>query len=246
MRFSHFARTAALAVAATLALAAGGPALAKPAPKAAAKPAVPAGGNWTAMVSVTPNGAHAFGNPDAKIRLDEFVSYTCPHCGHFARDGDGALQLAYVGSGKVQVTVHNFVRDAVDLTAALLANCGPAAKFKQNHMMFMLRQPEWLEKAQGATEAQQKRWYSGALPARMRAVASDLGFYDMMESRGYARVETDRCLADKAMASKLVDGTKAAIDKYNIPGTPSFVLDGNLLAGTYTWEVLQPQLDARF
>lgn len=242
MRISHAARRTAIVLAASVALSSGGTAFAK----AAAQPATPKTANWTTTVSVTPGGAHAIGNPNAKIKLDEFVSYTCPHCSHFAKDGDGALQLAYVGSGKVQVTVHNFIRDSVDLAAALLANCGPASKFKQNHMMFMLQQPKWLEKAERASDGQKKRWNTGDLPTRMRSISSALGFYDMMATRGYSRVEADRCLANKAMADKLVQGTKSAIDKYNIPGTPSFVLDGNLLAGTFTWEMLQPQLDARF
>ncbi|ROT97220.1 protein-disulfide isomerase [Altererythrobacter sp. FM1] len=242
MRISHAARRTAIVLAASVALSAGSTAFAK----TTSQPVIPKTSNWGTTVSITDNGAHAIGNPNAKIKLDEFVSYTCPHCSHFAKDGDGALQLAYVGSGKVQVTVHNFIRDSVDLTAALLANCGPASKFKQNHMMFMLQQPKWLEKAERASDGQKKRWSTGDLPARMRSIASALGFYDMMATRGYSRVEADRCLANKAMADKLVQGTKSAIEQYNIPGTPSFVLDGNLLAGTFTWEMLQPQLDARF
>ncbi|QSB45626.1 thioredoxin domain-containing protein [Tsuneonella flava] len=242
MRISHAARRTAIVLAASVALSAGSTAFAK----TTSQPVIPQTSNWGTTVSITDNGAHAIGNPNAKIKLDEFVSYTCPHCSHFAKDGDGALQLAYVGSGKVQVTVHNFIRDSVDLTAALLANCGPASKFKQNHMMFMLQQPKWLEKAERASDGQKKRWNTGDLPARMRSIASALGFYDMMATRGYSRVEADRCLSNKAMADKLVQGTKSAIEQYNIPGTPSFVLDGNLLAGTFTWEMLQPQLDARF
>lgn len=242
MTLSHAARHTTIALAAMIALSTGSAAFAKTAPQ----PAAPKGANWTNTVTVTPSGAHALGNPNAPIKLDEFVSYTCSHCAHFAKDGDGALQLAYVGSGKVQVTVHNFVRDPIDLAAALLTNCGPTSKFKQNHMMFMLQQPKWLQKVEQASEGQRKRWSTGDLPTRMRSISSALGFYDMMATRGYSRVDADRCLSNKAMADKLVQGTKSAIDKYNIPGTPSFVLDGNLLAGTFTWEVLQPQLDARF
>ncbi|WP_095012958.1 DsbA family protein [Tsuneonella mangrovi] len=207
--------------------------------------AIAATGNWNTVVTVTPEGAHAIGNPDAKLKLDEYVSYTCPHCAHFARDGEGALDLAYIGSGKVQVTIHSFIRDPIDLTAAMLAACGPRDKFMRNHMMFMLEQDKWLPKAINATKAQQNRWFSGDYAARRRAIASDMGFYDMMDSRGYTPAQVDRCLSDDVLAKKLTDQTQAAEDKLGIPGTPGFVLDGLLLTGTFTWETLQPQLDAR-
>ena len=58
-----------------LALAAGGAALAqtKPAPR-----------NWNQTITLTPQGTHLLGNPAAKVRLTQFISYTCPHCAHFA------------------------------------------------------------------------------------------------------------------------------------------------------------------
>ena len=40
----------------------------------------PAGGDWSQVYNVTEAGGMLMGNPDAKIRLIEYGSLTCPHC----------------------------------------------------------------------------------------------------------------------------------------------------------------------
>ncbi len=201
--------------------------------------------NWNTNVVVT-DGGHQFGNPDAKLHLVEFVSYTCPHCAHFSKDGDGALQLAYVGPGKITREIRHVVRDPVDLTAAMLSNCGAPAKFLQNHNAFMLSQDKWLPLISSASPAQIARWTTGDYAARRRSIASDFGFYAIMERRGYRRTDVDRCLADDKKATQLTENTQKNFDKYNISGTPSFAINGVTLAGTHAWSVLEPQLKARF
>ena len=66
-----------------------------------------------------------------------------------------------------------------------------------------------------------------------------------MEARGVNRIAVDRCLANEALAKKLAAQTQEAVEKVNVNGTPSFVVDGVLLAGTHDWASLKPQLDAR-
>lgn len=205
--------------------------------------AIAATPNWLTVVD-TAGGGHKIGNPQAKVKLTEFVSYTCSHCGHFAQEASGALDL-YVATGKVQLDIRHVVRDPIDLTAAMLANCGPAAKFPRNHAALILAQPRWLPLAEKATEGQQSRWYNGPGAARRRAIASDLGFYTIMTGRGYERVALDRCLADEALAKRLAAQSKADDEKFGVKATPSFAIDGAMLAGTYSWGLLQPQLDAR-
>jgi len=200
--------------------------------------------NWTLKVALT-DGGHLFGNPDAKVSLIEWVSYTCPHCAGFSRDGDGALQIAYVGPGKINREIRHIVRDPVDLTAAMLTNCGPPAKFHRNHAAIMFSQSEWLPLLDTASSAQRARWHSGDHAARRRAIASDFGFYAIMERRGYRRTEIDRCLADGVRAKNLADNSQKDSEKYFVKSTPSFAIDGILLAGTHDWSLLEPQLKAR-
>jgi protein-disulfide isomerase len=200
--------------------------------------------DWTATVAET-EGGHSIGNPQAPVKLTEYISYTCPHCARFAREGEAALKVGYIASGDVNLEIRHLLRDPVDLTVAMLANCGPAARFPQNHSAFMLAQNEWIGTMTRATEAQRQRWTTGDNAARRKAIASDFGFYAIMERRGYGRAETDRCLSDEDAARRMAEISAADWKKPGIQGTPAFALNGTVLAGTHGWDILEPQLSAR-
>lgn len=211
---------------------------------AAACFAIGAAPNWNTTVALT-DGGHLLGNPDAKVKLVAFVSYTCPHCAHFHKEADGAIRIGYVQQGKVSYEIRHFIRDPVDLTAAMLTNCGAPAKFFQNHAAIMLSQDKWARVFNTASKAQTSRWYSGDQAARRRAIASDFGFYGIMEGRGYRRTDLDKCLNNNAMAAKLAETTRADAEKYGLTGTPSFLLNGAFLLATSDWSSLRLQIDAR-
>jgi protein-disulfide isomerase len=198
------------------------------------------GGNWAGMLQAS-DGGHLFGNPEAEKKLIEFMSYTCSHCAEFARKGDAAIKLSYVPTGKISYEVRHLIRDPVDLTAALLTHCGDEKKFGGNHEAIMYRFDEWMDKARNATQAQRSRWQFGTNSARFQAIASDLDFYEIMETRGYRRADLDRCLSDEAKAKALADTSAADVAKYQLTGTPSFVLDGKLLEA-HDWPSLEKRL----
>ncbi|MGE3692793.1 MAG: DsbA family protein, partial [Novosphingobium sp.] len=200
--------------------------------------------NWNTVIAVTPTGSHVLGNPAAKVKLTEFISYTCNHCAQFDREASDRLRVTGVAQGTVSVEVRHLVRDPIDMTVAMLTNCGPSAKFFLNHTAFLRSQDRWIAAANNAGDAQRQRWSTGDMPSRMRAIASDFGFYSVMASRGYDRTLVDRCLADRAMAQRLAAQTEAA-SKLGVTGTPSFLINGELLAGTHSWDMLQPQIESR-
>jgi protein-disulfide isomerase len=212
----------------------------------ASKPAPPAAKvNWNTVVARTPLDSHLLGNPAAAVKLVEYISYTCPHCAHFEQESDAQLRIGFISSGKGSIEVRSFVRDPVDLTVALLTHCGPPTKFFANHSTFLRHQMTWMAPLASLTDGQKARWSNNDFAARTRAIASDLGFYSLMEARGYGRPEIDRCLADKALAERLAQRTKEAGEKDFVNGTPSFLLDGVPLSGTYSWAALKPQIEAR-
>jgi protein-disulfide isomerase len=226
------ARLTALGAAALLSLGAG-------------KPAAAPRGNWLTTVSVSSGGSHLLGNPAAKVKLVEYLSYTCPHCAHFQKQSEVAMRLAYIQPGKVQVEVRHLIRDPIDMTVAMLTNCGAPSRFFGLHSLFLLNQDKWIGRAAAASPAQRARWTTGDNLSRMRAIANDYGFYAMMEQRGYDRPAVDRCLADMTTANRIAAQTVEA-DKLGIRGTPGFLIDGLLLTGTYDWQSLDAQLQARF
>ena len=200
--------------------------------------------NWTGTIAEI-DGGHRIGNPEAEAKLIEFMSYTCSHCADFARTGEGAIKLLYVPSGKVSFEIRHLIRDPVDLTVALAAQCGETRDFPGNHEALILKHPEWMGKARIMTQAQLARWQFGRFPARAQAIASDLGFYEIMERRGYSRSDLDRCLTDEAKARAIADQSQADIERYGLRGTPTFFLNGKQL-DEHDWSSLQPRLDEFF
>jgi protein-disulfide isomerase len=197
--------------------------------------------NWDTVVVATDYG-HRVGNPDAKVKLIEFFSYTCPHCAEFAQQGEGAIKLAYLAPGRINVEYRHLIRDPVDLTVGVLVNCGAASKFPGNHEAFIMSQSRWIGAASSATAAQQQRWRTPGVTGR-RAIATDFGFYAMMERRGYNRAAVDRCLADDATARRLAETSDHEWDRPGVDGTPTFAINGLVMPGTHTWPDLAKQLD---
>ena len=165
-------------------------------------------GNWIAAIAET-QGGHRIGNPDAEAKLVEFASYTCSHCATFARTGDGAIKSLYVPTGKISYEIRHLVRDPVDLTATLATRCGPGESFFKNHEAIMSRHPQWMAKIKTLSQAQMARWQTGSFGTRAQAIASDLGFYDIMAVRGYSRSQLDKCLTDERSAQAIAAQSQA-------------------------------------
>ena len=220
-------------------LTAGALALAAPAAIGAASAAQ---ANWNTTFATTEAG-HKVGNPQAAKSLITFVSYSCPHCAAFEKQADGPLRAAYIQSGEVSLEVRHVIRNPIDLAAVLITECGDDGRFFERHRAMMMAHESWMAKAQGTNQEQQKRWMTGNLGTRMRAIASDLDFYRIMEKLGLDRAQVDRCLSDDARAQRIVETTQTNNARYDIAGTPSFAINGQLLDGVHTWAQLREALD---
>ena len=89
----------------------------------------PAGTDWTKVSAATPEGGFRIGNPDAKVKLLEFASLTCPHCKDFHESAFATIRDKYVASGNVSYEFRNFVLNGPDYAATLLARCKGAPGF---------------------------------------------------------------------------------------------------------------------
>lgn len=225
-------RIAILAALTAMALAATGAIAAKPHP------------NWTATVTVTDTGTHVLGNPQARVKVAEFISYTCSHCADFQKQSEVPMRLAYVTPGKVSMEVRHLVRDPLDLAATLLANCGDPKRFFRNHNALLRSQDTWMKAVASASDLQKQRWSNGPMPARLRAIANDAGLFGVMETLGYSRPDADRCLVDEAKMRVILAQRDAALAA-GVQGTPSFMINGELIADTHDWQSLEAAIKSR-
>lgn len=201
-------------------------------------------GTWQSTVSRTERG-HVIGNPAASAKLIEFISYTCSHCADFAARGEPPLEIVLLAPGKMTVEVRPVIRNGLDITATLLANCGDPAGFKGRHQALMINQAIWLGKARAAPATQQQLWERADKAGRMNA-ASALGLTAMLAARGQSQAALNACVSDDAAAAKLLSHGEADFKEFGVNSTPSFALDGKLLADVHSWDTLYPALSAKF
>ncbi len=211
-------------------------AAAPPAQKAASKAV-----SKPATVTISAGGGHILGNPKARHGLIEYASYTCPHCAVFEAEGGGPIAADYVRRGLISFELRNLIRDPVDLSAALLARCGPPSRFFDNHRLIMRNQSVWLSAAQSTTVETRKTWFEGTYPERLTRIAKDTGLYTLMRAQGFAAAQLDACLAD-AKSLDAVTKMSDAGAKMGVDGTPTFFLDGKKLNDVYGWAALKPLL----
>ncbi len=207
---------------------------------AAAVPA-PNNGDWSTIVTKTPEGGYLMGNPDAKVKLVEFGSMTCPHCAEFEHQGGKPLIDNYVKKGLVSWEFRNFVRDPFDMTATLLARCGGEASFFGLTRNLFADQKDWIGKVQAADPAQMQA-LQGLPPAQQFSTIADLaGLKQYASMRGVPRAKADQCLANEAEVTALVQMNTDA-GAYNIPGTPAFLINNSLVESVASWDLLEPKI----
>ncbi|NRD90986.1 hypothetical protein C8024_18315 [Sphingopyxis sp. BSNA05] len=85
--------------------------------------------DWTKRVTQSTMGGHVMGNPLARHKLTEYMSYTCNHCAAFEQESHSPLTTKYIKKGHVSFEVRNLILNPIDLTAAMLARCGGRTKF---------------------------------------------------------------------------------------------------------------------
>ncbi len=198
--------------------------------------------DWTKMVSRGANGAYVLGNPKAKVRLVEYLSYSCPHCAHFTTESAVPLKARYVAKGNVAVELRNAVRDRYDFAAALLARCGDAAKFFAQSEALFAGQDAMMVKAQ-AFEAANPQPDDAPTNAVLTGMANGSGMIALMAGQGVAPAAANACLTSKAEQDIVLAMTKEAWEVRKLKFTPAFFLNGRN-AGPNSWATLEPKIRA--
>jgi hypothetical protein len=201
----------------------------------AAKPAV----DWTRRVTQTAEGAFVIGNPAAKRRLVEYVSYTCDHCAHFTVEASAPLRKTYVANGSTAVEIRHAVRDPIDLAATLLVRCTGPARFFAAHERLFATQKDWLQRGGAYWQANEALLQNAAPAERLKLLAKGTGIGAVV---GLTEGQANACLSDQTRQRPVLAMATEAWQTRSIPGTPYFLLNGVGLENTSTWALLEPRL----
>lgn len=196
--------------------------------------------DWTIVAAPAAAGGYVIGNPKAKVKLVEYISYTCPHCRHFEEESTPALKGKMVRSGSTSVEIRNQIHDKLDLVAVTLGRCIGPAGFPKYHEAVFARQEAWM--ARGIEYDRSGAAKDGATPeARARKLADASGLSDLARGAGMTAAGLDRCFADRATIDRSVQASAAL--RQDVRGTPAFEINGTLVQSV-GWAQLEPMLRA--
>jgi protein-disulfide isomerase len=206
--------------------------------------AAPNNGDWREVVSETSEGGYRMGNPDAPVKLVEYASITCPHCGEFAETATTPLRDQYVRSGQVSWEYRPFMLFPTDPGIFMALRCnGPQPFFSMIDQLYAT-QRDWVGRLQVLTEQQQQAIQNMSPSARSAALVQAAGLDQFFRQRGMPQARLDACLADPRGLQRLTEITQYGTSHDNVNGTPTFFVNGERQDGVGVWNQLEPRLRA--
>ena len=153
---------------------------------------------------------YGIGDANAKVKMVEYLSFTCPHCEHFHAEIYPKLKAAYIDTGKLRLDYHEVYFDQLGLLGAMLARCGGEMRYMGIVDMLYDKQRDWAAAVD-----------MGAVTDQLKKIARAAGMDD---------AAVDTCLHDQKAAEALVAHYQANIAKDypndSFQGTPSFIING--------------------
>jgi len=167
--------------------------------------------------------ARTKGSPNAPVTIYEMSDFQCPACRQFWSATLPALDREYIQTGKVKLIYVNLPlpNHANAVPAAELAMCAARqGKFWQVHDLLFRHQARWARLEQPGTF-----------------------FLGLADSAGADRNALTQCVrtgATRALVQSDAEGSVRA----GARSTPSFHIEGGLVAGAVPMEMLRPILDS--
>ena len=184
------------------------------------------------------------GNPIARFRLTEYMSYVCPRCGQFEKDSHVPLKANYVDRGHVSFEVRHLILNRIDMAAALMARCGTRDRFFGNHNALLGNQITMLNRFDALDTKAKAATGEGTVSERLVKTAQGAGLFEFMQGRGYRKAELVACLSNKEEQETLTVMTDNAIEmvKPERAQTPTFTLNGKYIGDVRDWAPLEAGL----
>lgn len=160
----------------------------------------------------TEDGRFFYGNADAPVTVVEYADFQCPGCAYYATSVSSNFQRDYVINGKVRVVFQDFPlgSHANAIPAAIAARCAGEqgnASFWQMHDMIYLNQRQWSGLSKDKVTGQ---------------------FITYAKQLNLDTEAFTQCIAVPEVERKVREHQKGALG-LNLPGTPSFAVNGTVL-----------------
>ena len=162
------------------------------------------------------------GKPDAGVRVAEYFSMTCGHCGRFHRDIFPQVKKDLINTGLIRFEMHPFPLDGLALRAHALCRTLPTDSYFKMVDTLLDNQEIWIGDSDPVAKLKKYAKFAGI---------SSGAFNDIMQNREY--LET------------IVQLRQDAESKHAISSTPSFVVNNDkTFSGALSFDEFLAELNA--
>lgn len=181
----------------------------------------PAATPTPAWPSQTPEGEPVKGSPDAPVTIIEYSEFQCPYCALFVKETLPLIQENYIATGKVRLIFRNFPVHEQAVVAAGAAICAQEGdKFWEMHDTLFAQQEEW----SGNPD----------FMALLKGYTQDIG----LDSEQFTSCLIPEEGKDPEWFGKVKKDFEAGVEA-GVQGTPSFLINDQLVVGAQPFEEFQ-------
>lgn len=160
------------------------------------------------------------GDKNAPVTLIEYASLGCPHCADFHLNTYPLLKKHYIDTGKVKMIYRDFPLGTSALAAAMISRCaGPKRRLGMIDLYYR----------------SQAQWRRAKNPLQALTKIARFG--------GLTDQDVKACIGNQELISAVRAGAEQATTDHNVRSTPSFIINGQLIAGNIPYAELRTILD---
>lgn len=164
------------------------------------------------------------GDPEAKVKIVEYASYTCPHCANFHDTVFKKLKAEYIDTGKVHFTLREVYFDRYGFWAGMIARCDDNKRY---------------EGISDIVFSTQQTWLNSSDPTVIMDNLRTIGL-----TAGLTTEQLDSCTSNEAFGEEMLKQFEANMAADQITGTPTVILDGEKVEN-WAWDNLKALIDAK-
>jgi protein-disulfide isomerase len=164
-------------------------------------------------------GERSLGEADAPVTVIEYASATCGHCANFHNESFPALKEDYIDTGKVRFVFREFPLDELALAAFMLARCAPENRYFPIIDVLFEEQQSWTRNAREE-------------------------LLKIARMAGFTPESFEECLQNEDVAKGILEIRSTAAEQYGVQSTPTFFINGEMIAGNKPDELRQAIEDA--
>ncbi len=162
------------------------------------------------------------GNPNSKVTIKIFSSFTCPHCANFHKNIYSKIEQNFIKNEKVKVIFADFPLDIAALNAAKIARCTS----KESSILII----DELYK-------EQNNWSKGNTVEQINANLFVIGNKFKISNE-----KMQNCLTNKKIEEKILNSRIEAQNKYKVSSTPTIVINEKRFEQNLTYENISREL----